>query len=662
LESVDIAAEKKAELLRLFPEAATEGGKIDFDQLKRALGKGVDPGKERYGMSWPGKAECFRAIQTPSIATLLPVREESVRFDETENMIIEGDNLEVLKLLQKGYQGKIKMIYIDPPYNTGNDFIYPDNYSESLETYLEYTGQVDAEGKRFCNNLETDGRFHSKWLNMMYPRLYLARNLLREDGVIFVSIDDHEVATARLLLDNIFGHSNLCASFVWNTEGNTDNQYTIKINHEYVLVYYKDARLAEDAIGRVVDPNTREDSNLWKGIADNNINKNNPENPPGIVTLPAGFPSSEASLYYEAKTVDEEFFEIASREKCISDDLKQRYGIEKLSGLPIKLDDLVVENHLLVNPCRIFGGFANRNKLLEFIKNECAPVEDESGVPIRFYVNANAAVRYQKENEKPRNVLSVLRNFGTTEKTRTYLKKLSISYDYPKPVGLIKYLIEVGCPNSDGIVLDFFAGSATTGEAVLRLNSSSESNRSFICVQLPEKLNSGQFSDLAQIARHRVKVLVEDQMPVDPLPEMRSGLLPGFRSFRLAPSNFKVWDAHTGGGIEALEQQLQLAVNNVRQDRTSEDILYEILLKSEFPLTAPVVHFDAAGTEAFSVQHDNMIVCVAREVTEAAITAIAARKPLQVVFLDEAFTGNDQLKKNARLNFEAAGVIRFQTI
>jgi adenine-specific DNA-methyltransferase len=191
LKSQDIAEDKRQELLRLFPEVCTEGGRIDFERLKLALGEAVDVGKERYGMTWPGKSDCFKTIQAPSLGTLRPRPEESVNFGATENLIIEGDNLEVLKLLQKSYLGKVKMIYIDPPYNTGNDFIYPDNYTESLQTYLEYTGQVDAGGKKFGTNTDTDGRFHSKWLNMMYPRLYLARNLLREDGIIFISIDDN---------------------------------------------------------------------------------------------------------------------------------------------------------------------------------------------------------------------------------------------------------------------------------------------------------------------------------------------------------------------------------------------------------------------------------------------------------------------------------------
>ena len=214
LRSHDLGEDKKADLARLFPEVRTEGGKIDFYRLRLILGETVDVGRERYGLNWPGKAECFKTLLAPSLATLRPVPEESVNFDTTENLIIEGDNLEVLKLLQKSYLGKVKMIYIGPPYNTGNDFIYPDNFSESLQTYLEYTGQVDAEGRKFSTNTETDGRFHSKWLNMMYPRLYLARNLLQEDGVIFISNDDHEVDNLKKTCDEIFGEENFISLLV----------------------------------------------------------------------------------------------------------------------------------------------------------------------------------------------------------------------------------------------------------------------------------------------------------------------------------------------------------------------------------------------------------------------------------------------------------------
>ena len=247
LRSHDIVEDKRQELLNLFPEIRTEGGKLDFERLKLALGESVDIGKERYGMNWPGKADCFKAIQMPSLGTLRPCHEESVNFNTAENLIIEGDNLEVLKLLQKSYLGKVKMIYIDPPYNTGNDFIYPDNYSESLQTYLEYTGQVDAEGKKFSTNAETDGRFHSKWLNMMHPRLYLARNLLKENGLIFISIDDNEVDNLRKLCNEIFGEQNFIEGFIWKKSygGGAKEQFAVR-QHEFCLLYAKNVDTIEE--------------------------------------------------------------------------------------------------------------------------------------------------------------------------------------------------------------------------------------------------------------------------------------------------------------------------------------------------------------------------------------------------------------------------------
>lgn len=266
LQSLDVGEQKRQELLRLFPEVRTEGGRIDFDRLKLTLGAAVDVGKERYGLTWPGKAECFRTIQTPSSATLRPMRDDSVNFDTTENLIIEGDNLEVLKLLQKAYLGKVKMIYIDPPYNTGNDFIYPDNYTESLQTYLQYTGQVDAEGKKFSTNTEADGRFHSKWLNMMYPRIFLAYNLLREDGVICVSVDDNEAHHLRLLLNEVFGEENLVAAVVWQKRDTPANDAKgLSVTHEYILVYQR-----SEAFGRNLLPRSDEQIENYK----------NPDNDP----------------------------------------------------------------------------------------------------------------------------------------------------------------------------------------------------------------------------------------------------------------------------------------------------------------------------------------------------------------------------------------------
>jgi len=663
LRSADIAEEKRQEMLRLFPEIRTEGGKIDFERLKLALGETVDMGRERYGMNWPGKAECFKTIQMPSLGTLRPCPEESVNFDTTENLIIEGDNLEVLKLLQKSYLGKVKMIYIDPPYNRGSDLIYPDNFAESLQTYLEYTGQVDAEGRKFGTNTEADGRFHSKWLNMMYSRLYMARNLLRDDGVIFISIDEHESVNLKRLCDEIFGEENFCCEFVWHTEGNTDNQYLIKIVHEYILAYYKDCNHAEEAIGHVIDPTTPKESNLWKGLADNNINKNSPANPPDIVELPVGFPCAEETLSYKGKEVDEEFFHVTHQEKFISEQVQQKYNIEKKSGLPIKLDDLEVRDFKTVKPCRIYGGFANRKKLLQFIANGCNPIVDE-GTPLRFYLNSNAAVRYHRENEKPRNILSVLRGFGTTEKTKTYLKSIDIEYDYPKPVGLIQYLLKIGC-EGDGIVLDFFAGSGTTAEATLLANNETTSSRQFIVVQLPEPTGSSVYPTIADICIDRVRKVVQ-KLNIE-----RSGTLcfddkkepiQGFRVFKLDQSNFTTWDAGLEHDAEKLERQLELHVEHIRDGRTDDDILYELLLKSGYPLAVSVEKQTLADKTVYNVAEGLFIICMERELTLDLIRAIAAKKPERVVLLDEGFAGNDQLKANAVQIFKTKGVTSFKTV
>jgi len=256
LRSMDVGLDNRGRLKTFFPSVFTESQNekgelvesIDFEKLKAELGTFSDlfeARRERYGMDWPGKKDCMKLIQEPSIATLKPCREESVKFDDTENLFIEGDNLEVLKLLQKSYYGRVKMIYIDPPYNTGKEFIYPDNYSETLDTYLAYAGLADAKGRKFSTNTPNEGRFHTRWLNMMYPRLYLARNLLREDGVIFISIDDNEASNLRKVCDELFGEENFLAQLSWKTDGNFDNQAKFKKCHEYIRVL-KSASLYED--------------------------------------------------------------------------------------------------------------------------------------------------------------------------------------------------------------------------------------------------------------------------------------------------------------------------------------------------------------------------------------------------------------------------------
>ncbi|HIE1307992.1 TPA: site-specific DNA-methyltransferase [Serratia marcescens] len=669
-QSADLVAGNIAQLKVLFPELITEGPDgvaVNVDVLKALVGdKSVNDADEKYGLNWHGKRRARQLALTPSTGTLRPCPEESVDWDTTQNLMIEGDNLEVLKLMQKSYAGKVKLIYIDPPYNTGKDFVYPDNFQDNIKSYLELTGQVEG-GQKISSNTEASGRFHTDWLNMIYPRLKLARNLLCKDGVIFLSIDDNEVAALKTVLDEIFGRDNFCATFVWNTEGNTDNQYKIKVNHEYIIAYYRDASFSSEAIGRVIDPNTREDSNLWKGVADNNINKNNPENPPSIVELPIGFPCVNERLFYPKKIVDDKFFEQTELDKFISDPVREKYGIEKKSGLPVKLDDMVVENYKLQKPCRVYVGMANKNKLLEFIKNECNPIDD-NGSPLRFYINSNAAVRYNKENERPRNILSVLRNMGTTEKSKTILKNLGVFYDYPKPISLIEYLIKIGCEDPDGIVLDFFAGSGTTGHAVMNLNVSEGTKRRFICVQLPEKTDEKSdakirgFDNLADICKKRLSVASVE------LSESNSRLLnmgdynTGFRVFKLDLSNIRAWAPRP----ENLEATLLDHQDHLLENRSELDVLYELLLKRGLDLCVPIEQRTIAGREVYSVGGGVLMACLAEQISREQVETLAQgiigwyqesapAGDTTCVFRDSAFA-DDVVKTNLAAILEQHGI------
>ena len=659
LTSMDVASGKRDELKRAlgkaFPEVFSEGS-IDFDQLQRVLGEWVEPTKERFGLNWPGRAECLKVIQHVSSATLNPNREDSQNFDDTKNIFIEGDNLETLKLLQKAYFGRVKMIYIDPPYNTGNEFVYPDRYAETLETYLAYTGQLDESGNVFSTNTESSGRYHSRWLNMMYSRLYLARNLLRDDGVVFISINDKEDANLRLLCDQVFGEENFLAQLVWNTEGNTDNQAEIKTNHEYVLVYAKNSELADQAIGHVIDPNTREDSNLLKGFADNNITKNGPKNPVKIVELPAGFPCSEKDIRLRGETVDDKFFEVTGREKYISDAIWDEYA---LSSMPVRLDEMVISDYRLTKPCRIYAGYANFDKLSQFLASGLKPLVEDDG-ETSFYLNRNGCVRYRKQRSKARNILSVVRGVGTTERQRSELRKMSIIFDYPKPVGLLEYLVQVGAEPPDSIVLDFFAGSCTTADAVLRLNEKDQGNRSFIMVQLPESCDEQSeafkagFRNISELGRDRIKKVLQRLSAHHaslPLDDDRQRDL-GFRSFTLARSNFALWNPEPDD-FDPSGKQLEMHVDHVAASASAEDLVYELILKAGFPLSTSIESLKISGRSVFSIEDGSLLICLDKNITTDLIDGLAEANPLQVICLDEGFKGNDQLKANAVQTFKA---------
>jgi adenine-specific DNA-methyltransferase len=626
LRSVDIAQERQLELLRLFPEVRTEGDKLDFDRLKLALGEAVDVGKERYGMSWPGKADCFRTIQAPSLGTLRPSPEEGVAFDTTENLIVEGDNLEVLKLLQKSYLGKVKMIYIDPPYNTGNDFIYPDNYTESMQTYLEYTGQVDDQGHRFGTNTDTDGRFHSKWLNMMYPRLYLARNLLREDGVVFISIDDNEIDNLRKLCDDVFGAENFIAVLVRKRRMSTGmGNDPVSQDHEYVLAYARASELA-----------------VMYGLAPKEADYT-------LRDARGKYRSTDLTIGMTKQMRPKQFYAIRNpetgQEFWPPDNRVWRFQ-PSVMQTAIDSDGIIWPNADGRTRPRFKTRYDSKSALLRQL-------------PVSTMMATGR--RTTDEDETVETLIAGLNQEGTKE-LRDLLGDQVV--EYPKPVSLLRTLLGLAT-RSDDIVLDFFAGSGTTAHAVLDLNKQDGGNRKFILVQLPEPTGREDYPTIADITKERVRRVItklsdEDAGKLD----LDGGAAPdrGFRVFKLAESNFKPWNAQVAHDAQALEEQLDMHVDHVREGRSNEDLLYEILLKSGFPLTTPVDAVPMAGKTVYAVAGGALFICLERELTLEVIRTMAGSRPERVVCLDEGFAGNDQLKANAVQIFKTKGVTSFKTV
>ncbi len=607
--SADVVAERVAHLLALFPEAKSEGGRIDFDRLKLALNQDVNEGRERFGMSWPGKTDAIRAAQKQSVATLLPLEKESVDFESTGNVIIEGDNLEVLKLLQKSYLGTIKMIYIDPPYNTGNDFIYPDNYSESLQTYLEYTGQVDDEGKRFSTNTETDGRFHSKWMSMMYPRLVLARNLLTEDGVIFISIDDNEVKNLLSVCDEVFGELNRIAVICHKARASVSNDKIISSNHNFIALYAR-------KIDRIFT--ARKEF--------------------GLEPIAEGFDKSDDRGAYKFVPVD------------------GPGGAAK------------------GNPYYTFQGvkgyFRYSEETMKELWNQGLVVKVGNGLQRKYYLedalrSRRTATTWWDEN------------FYTSTAT-SRLKQLMDGdiFDNPKPVELLERMISLNLRGPEDTILDFFAGSGTTGHAVLAQNAKDGGSRRFILVQLPEPVEEGSeaakagFETIADITKERVRRAAKEiAKEAGGAAKLKladgSGQQDlGFRVFRLDKSNFQVWDAAAPAGDEGkLQEQLALQVEHVVKGRKGRDVVFEVLLKSKLPLTSKVEELKLGAGEVWSVNGGVLLVVVDEGVDVAGVRELAKRnpKPETVVFLDRCFGGKDSLKSNARKIFQDAN-IEFKTI
>ena len=524
LRSMNITEEHKARLKELFPHVFNED-KIDFERLRQTLGEDADTGLERFGLTWPGKSECMKIIQQPSIGTLKPCKEESVNFDTTENLFIEGDNLEVLKLLQKSYYGKVKMIYIDPPYNTGNEFIYPDKYSESLETYLAYTGQVDAEGKKFSTNTEADGRFHSKWINMMYPRLFLARNLLQEDGVIFISIDDNEVSNLRKMCDEVFGEENFVESIVWKRRATPPNDRIIGKNHEYVLVYTKNIEL----VALYLQPRDEKSKQRYSNP------DNNPKGP---------WVASDLSANGKGDRLVE---------SCI---------------FPIKNPNNQKEYLPPENKCWLY----NKSKISQFIAENRIGFRTQTGTPF--------LKRYLSEVRDGITLPTIIDDGGFSQDSAREIKELFNSdiFEFPKPTIFLKKLINCGLSSNDTI-LDFFAGSGTTAHSVLDLNKEDGGSRKFILVQLPEpcaedsEAFKGGYKTIAEIGKERIRRIVKkiQQESAGQLDFDKNKLDLGFKVFQLDQSNFKIWDGaveETADG-KKIEKQLDVGFSGNDQLKTN---------------------------------------------------------------------------------------------
>lgn len=621
--------EERIEILKsLMPEVFDEG-KIDFEKLKATLGEDVSFSNERYVLNWAGKSEAFHIMQRPSSATLIPSRAESVDFDTTQNIFIEGENMEVLKVLQKGYFGKVKMIYIDPPYNTGNDsFIYPDKFSETKEEYLKRVGDKDEEGYMtregmFHKNSRENGQYHSNWLNMMMPRLYLAKSLLREDGVIFISIDDNEVHNLRLLMNEIFGEENFVAQFIWEKRVNRENRNEVSVRHDYVVCYSK---YTESDVKRIMQTPMNE-----KALS----NYSNPDNDP------RGLWKSDPAHAQAGHGTKSQFYTL------IAPNGKRHELPSGRCWLYTKdvMDAAIKDN-------RIWFG------------------KDGNGVPrIKTFLTS-------KERGLTLETILFAKDASTNEKAKNDLKELFDGiavFETPKPVELITILAQVAL--KDGLVLDFFAGSSATAHAVMQLNKVDGGNRRFICVQMAEPCDSKSeaykagYSNIAEISKERIRrasaklrteieseraqkatELTFDNSDDPVMPDF------GFKVFRLADSNFKQWRDIRGSEQQQWQQQSIDFINPVAENATIDNMVYELLLKNGKSLNSTIEHSD----NCYIINSDELVLLL-ESIDQATVDHVLTLHPQKVIALDNLFSGNDQLKTNTALQLRDAS-IEFKTI
>lgn len=633
--SADVVSENINALRSLFPDAFREG-RVDFDVLKQLLGGAVDDQEEKYGLNWLGKRQARQIALTPSVGTLLPRPDESVNWNASQNLVIEGDNLEALKLLQKSYAGKVKLIYIDPPYNTGKDFVYPDNFRDSIKNYLELTGQLDSEGRKSTTNSETSGRFHTDWLNMMLPRLKLAKTLLRRDGVILISIDNQEISNLRLLCDEIFGTENFVSCMIWE-KGRKNDAKLVSNGHEYVLVYANSLGYLQElkVKWREEKPGARE---IWErylelralhGANDRAIERDLQS---WFSSLPKTHPSKKWSRY---KRVDKNG---PWRDRDISwpGGGGPRYDVEHPeTKLPCKVPE---RGWIYSDPAEMqrqikLGLVEFRADHLEppFRKAHIRPIPEED--ELEFDLDD---VAEDVDNESEEEFANQVRGSYFYKQSQVSVKALrqlmgAKVFNNPKDFEEIARLIEYTTQNDpDAIVLDFFAGSGTTGQAVWSLNVQDGGNRRFILVQLPERLDpskkdqkaAASYCDklekprtIAELTKERLRRAgqkIKDDTSFE-------GDL-GFRVFKLSRSNIRAWEPISSD----LEGTLLANAEHIVPGRTEQDILYELLLKLGLDLCVPMDTRQIGGKTVHAIGGGALIACLADGLTKDVVESLSA--------------------------------------
>ena len=582
MQTANKADENFRKLAAMFPNAVTEtineNGEvvraIDKDVLMQEIScTVVDGNEERYQFTWPDKKKSVLLANAPINKTLRPCREESVDFDTTENLYIEGDNLEVLKLLQETYLGKVKMIYIDPPYNTGNDFVYEDDFAQSTDEYLASSGQYDEDGNRMVQNTESNGRFHTDWLNMIYPRLKLAKDLLSEDGVVFISLDDNEYDNLFKICIEIFSQDNFLASLIWDLgTGTTAGHFTR--GHEYILCFAKNKSCLPNF------KNTKEGEHIVHGA----LKKISQKNPAGEITFPVGFEFDGKEAIFKGEIGDSE------KEYILSDEMR-------------------FENGKLVKPVTIKAGFAMKKQVEDYISGK--EVYDTKGQKvIRFFFNSSGILFYEKEKSiiNPRTVLSNLASTknGTSELTELFGTKY---FDFPKPSKLLKFLVQLVTTNDD-IILDFFSGSATTAHAVMQLNAEDGGHRKFIMVQLPEATDEKSeaykagYKTICEIGKERIRRAGRKIKEDSPLTTQDLDI--GFRVLKCDTSNMKEVYYNPAEYEASLFSRLE---DNIKEDRTPEDLLFQVMLDLGVLLSSKIEETTIAGKKVFNVEDNYLIAC-----------------------------------------------------